>query len=174
MNRRNALLAATGAMTTTLLLVPRRPAFAQASAMQIGEIEYTKLTLEAGTFSKQTSVLAMTMATNPRVREFAQFETNEQTAIAQVLTDEANPPAVPLNPKHAAVLASLRTQAGAAFDAAYIEGQISGHEELLNIQQGYLNGPPHDRNIEHIAVLARMTIQMHLTMLQDLRTSLHA
>ncbi len=47
--------------------------------------------------------------------------------------------------------------------------QIQGHQELLKIQQAFLNGVPTDHDREHLAVLARMAIQMHLTMLQDLQ-----
>ena len=50
-----------------------------------------------------------------------------------------------------------------------MQGQIKGHQELFAIQEEFLNGVPTDHGREHIAVLARTVIQMHLTMLQDLQ-----
>ena len=51
----------------------------------------------------------MVQATHPKVRQFAQFEVNEQTAMAQVLTDVNNPPPVPLDAQHAALLQQLQS-----------------------------------------------------------------
>ena len=100
------------------------------------------------------------------------FEIAEQTAVAQVLTDVDNPPPVPLDAEHAAVLATLQAQSGPAFDRAYILSQITGHQELLQIQQGYLDNTNRSTDTQHIAVLARMSIQQHLVMLQEIQQML--
>ena len=60
------------------------------------------------------------------------------------------------------------------FDTAYIQGQIVGHQQLLNIQQTFLNSILTGNDDEHIAVLARVVIQMHLTMLQELQMEITA
>ena len=173
MDRRNAMTTLSGAVAASaLLLLPRQGALAQKAAAITGPLDaggYKTHTLMAGTFSKQTSVLAISRATNPKVRQFAQFEADEQTAIAQVLTDETNPPPAPLDPAHEALLSALQREEGKAFDIAYVRGQIQGHQELFAIQQAFLNGNPTNRDREHIAVLARTVIQMHLVMLQDLQ-----
>ena len=48
-------------------------------------------TLMFGGLSKQTSQLAVERSRNPKIKEFAEFEIDEQTTMAQVLTDKANP-----------------------------------------------------------------------------------
>jgi predicted outer membrane protein len=174
MDRRNALLTLSGVMmTTTLLTLPRRNALAQATtALQLPL--YRTETLEIGTFAKETSQVALKKAEHPKVREFAGFEVAEQTAIAQVLTNNNDPPPAPLSSAHQSELKQLQAQGGRAFDGAYVQGQIAGHHQLLAIQQAFLDGRPTDLDAMHIAVLARTVINMHLTMLQDLQNQLNA
>ena len=176
MNRRDMMVTLSGvAATTALLAASTKPALAQAmSGPTLGMAKYKAQTLMAGTYSKQTSQLAIEQATHPKVKEFGQFEASEQTTIAQVLTDTNNPPPTPLDPKHAALLKQLQGMSGKAFDAAYVQGQIDGHQELLAIQQAFLNGAPISHDNRHIAMLARTVIQMHLTMLQDIQGTLAA
>ena len=173
MDRRHAITALSGVVAASALLaLPRRPAWAQKPTGSIGAGEYKTQTLAVGSFSKQLSQLAMARAAHPRVKEFAGFEVGEQTAIAQVLTNTADPPPVPPGPAMTGELAQLQQQQGKAFDLDYVRLQIQGHGDLYAIQQDFLNGTPTDMDREHIAVLARAVIQMHLTMLQDLQAML--
>lgn len=170
LNRRIALLGlAAGAALTPVALVPT------ASARTFSPSEHTAMTLMGGTLAKQTSELAQERARHAAVKQFATFEIAEQTAIAQVLTDLPNPPPAPLDADHAAVLKTLQdTPAGPAFDRAYVQAQIQGHEELLMIQQGYLDDTNRRTDGQHIAVLARVSIQQHLSMLRELQRLLAA
>ncbi len=176
MNRRDMIVTLSGVVATSALLAAStNPALAQAPAgPTLSLAKYKTQTLMAGTYSKETSQLAIAQASHPKVKEFGQFEASEQTAVAQVLTDVNNPPPAPLDPKHATLLQQLQGMSGKAFDAAYVQGQIDGHQELLNIQQSYLNGVPTNLDHRHIAILSRMAIQMHLTMLQDIQGMLAA
>jgi predicted outer membrane protein len=176
MNRRHAITTLSGVVAASALLtLPRRPALAQqaaASGTTIGAGDYKTQTLTIGTFSKEMSQLALTRAMHPKVKEFAGFETDEQTAVAQVLTDTVQPPPMPLDQTMQGQMAQLQAQQGKAFDAEYVRMQIQGHRDLYAVQQDFLNGMPVDRDREHIAVLARTVIQMHLTMLHDLQSML--
>ena len=173
LNRRDMIVTLSGVVATSALIAA--PALAQTNpGPTLSMAKFKTQTLMAGTYSKQTSELAIAQATHPKVKEFAQFEANEQTAVAQVLTDNNNPPPAPLDAKHAALLKQLQGMSGKAFDTAYVQSQIDGHQELLNIQQGYLNGVPVSHDFRHIAILSRMAIQMHLTMLQDVQGMLTA
>lgn len=175
MNRRDMIATLSGvAATSALLVASRGSAFAQAPGPTLSQPKYKTETLMAGTFAKQTSQLALAQATHPKVKEFAQFEVAEQTTIAQALTDLNNPPPAPLDAKHKGLLTQLQGMSGKAFDTAYVQGQIEGHQELLNIQQSFLNGVPVNHDSRHIAMLARTVIQMHLTMLQDIQGMLTA
>jgi putative membrane protein len=91
----------------------------------------------------------------------------------QVLTDTENPPPVPLDATHAAALRTLQDQpAGPAFDRAYVLSQLQQHQALLLVQQGYLDSFNRSADTQHIAVLARMSIQQHLVMLQEIQSML--
>jgi putative membrane protein len=172
MNRRNALLALTGAVATTALIRPAQaqmPAAGTPPVTRLDASQYHMQTLMVGTASKAMSALAIQRTEDPRVRQFAQFEVDEQTAMAQVLTDMTAPPPAPLDQTLSAMLQGLQAESGPAFDRAYVAHEIQGHNQLLAIQQGYLNLPPDSRDLEHIAILARTVIMMHLTMLDTLQ-----
>ena len=168
MDRRGILLGSAGLAALSLSLSPRL-ALAQGTSHWLSGTQYTAMTLMAGTLAKQSSQVALERAQNPRVKQFAGFEIAEQTAVAQVLTNSDNPPPVPLDAEHGAVLKTLEAQSGPAFDRAYILGQITGHQELLQIQQGYLDNTNRSTDTQHIAVLARMSIKQHLVMLQEIQ-----
>jgi putative membrane protein len=168
-DRRNMLLGSAGiGLAAFSLTLPLRAALAQTSHWLSGS-EHLAQTLMGGTLAKQASELALQRSQFPQVRQFAQFEIAEQTVLAQVLTDVANPPPVTLDAQHAAVLQTLQAQTGPAFDRAYVLSQIQGHQELLQVQQGYLDNTARTTDRQHIAALARMTIQQHLAMLADLQ-----
>ena len=180
MHRRNALLTVSGILATSAFIAaPRRSAWAQSVAdsgtpIHLTPSGYRQQTLKAGNFSKQISQLAVTNANRPKVRQFAQFEVAEQTTVAQVLTGDANPPPVALDTREAEIMGQLEAQSGKDFDPHYIHSQIIGHQQLLDIQQAFLNGTMTGQEYEPIAVMARMVIQMHLTMLQDMQNELAA
>jgi putative membrane protein len=90
------------------------------------------------------------------------------------LTDVNDPSPVPLDTQHAALLQQLQSQSANSFDIAYIQCRIVGHQQLLNIQQVFLNSILTGNDTEHIAVLARVVIQMHLAMLQELQMEIAA
>ncbi len=118
--------------------------------------------LSAGGFSLQTCLLALRRARNPDLRGFARLEASEQRAYARALG--AVPGSVPPSPAQAAMLAQLRTLGGRAFDAAYLRGQILGHEELLHLNAGLANAGPNQ-----VATVAVPSIETHLAILSRLR-----
>ena len=180
MNRRNLFPGLSGVIILPLAIqlgaraALAQPASPRAPTTPIGGDDYKRLTLMAGTLAKQSSELAVQKATDPKVKQFAGFEVAEQTAIAQALTSQQNPPSTVLDDKRAAVLKQLQGQSGASFDKAYIMAQIDGHSELLGIQDAFLLGKGQDSasllasDTAHIATLAKAVIEMHLTMLKDL------
>ena len=187
MNRRIMLLGFSGA-APVLLATASRQVFAQNSGMAAKTVsptsstapltaaQYKQMTLMGGTLAKQTSQIALQQAQHPKVKEFAGFEVAEQTTIAQVLTDTQNPSPAPLDGAHAAMLKQLQSMSpGPQFDRAYIMGQLQGHQELLAIQNGFLqNSRSMAADNVHVAMLARTSIQMHLALLQDIQSMLAA
>jgi putative membrane protein len=113
------------------------------------------------------------------VKQFAKFEADEQKGLAEVLrsmmepTGAASPPAgAPPQPdqKHAAMIQKLQqAKAGDAFDKDYVQGQLDGHRELLQIQERFIQGRPQNREAMNIAKLAAGHIREHIQVLEDLQ-----
>src|SRR3954454_16363706 len=150
MDRRGILLGSAGLAVLSLGLSPRLALAQGGTSHWLSGSEYTAKTLMGGTLAKQTSQLALERAQHPKVKQFAGFEIAEQTALAQVLTNTDNPPPLPLDSDHAAVLQTLQAQTGSAFDRAYILSQIQGHQALLQYQQGYLDNTNRSTDTQHI------------------------
>jgi predicted outer membrane protein len=173
MNRRYALMTLSGAMATPVLAALPRLAVAQTTKLPtLDHSQYKAQTLMIGALSKQTSVLAAERSHNPKVKQFADFEVNEQNTMAQVIENDNDPKPAALDPEHAAILTRLQGASDKEFDRAYVQEQLTAHAELLSAQQSFLNDRPSDDDYRHIAMMARTTIQMHITMLHDLQAML--
>ncbi|MBV8574170.1 MAG: DUF4142 domain-containing protein [Acetobacteraceae bacterium] len=141
--------------------------------MTLDAAQHKTRTLQIGSLSLQTSQLALQRAKNARVREFAGFERDEQLTIAQVLTDMQAPQPMTLDQTNAGILQTLSSISGSQFDEIYVADQIQAHTQLLQVQQAFLQSQSSmGTDNVHVAMLARTVIQMHLTMLSDLRSVL--
>jgi putative membrane protein len=158
----------------------------QGGNAQLGQTEtqHMQQTLAAGTVALQTSEIALQKAQNPKVKEFAGFERDEQTTIAEVLRSYQEPaatgsggaagagagtaPEIPAD--KAAMMQQLQqTNAGAEFDRMYILGQLQGHRDLQQVQERYLQANTGNREHINMAKLALGRIKEHLAILQDLQ-----
>jgi len=167
MQRRFLLAAAAaGTLATTL-----GPAQAQTpSRSRSRSIDRDKLpALMGGDFATATSQLAVQKASSGRVKTFARLEIEEQAAVAQAFGSK--PGAAGLDEKHAAMLAELEAASGAEFDAMYIDGQITGHRELLAIHQRYARSGD-DAMARGASIVGVPSIQTHLLLLQSIKDSL--
>jgi len=160
MDRRTALLALAGASTL--------PFASSASAQApLGLGPHRLLVLEGGEFAMQTSRLALERSRSAAVRQFAELEIAEQTAIAVSLG--GRPGTTPLRPDHAAMVQQLAALSGSRFDAMYVRGQVMGHEELLTIITSFLQRGGGDAVGTAVANVAVPSIQTHLVLLGGLR-----
>ncbi len=171
MDRRHAMLALTGA-AVPFILRPRQAAAQSGSPLDAGS--YTQQTLQVGTLAKTLSQLALQQSPSAPVHGFAQSEILEQTAVAQALTNDFNPPPAPLSSEQQQIVSTLQSLSGVQFDNAYIVAQIQGHQQLLALQQGYLqvdSNPASD--LVHTALIASAFIETHLLLLSDLGATGH-
>jgi predicted outer membrane protein len=156
---------------------PSTAAPAPAEVMGLGDAEKQHLlqTMQAGTFSLQTSKLAVNRVQQAKLREFAELEVAEQETVGDVLSaikaaanDTSAAPQ--FDDEQKAVLQKLQQAQGAAFDSAYLQAQVDGHHKLLQIQENYLaNGKNLDGT--NVAKLARGMIKEHLRLLGDLQSN---
>jgi predicted outer membrane protein len=169
-------------------------------------------TLRLGTVALETSRIALEKARNAELKQFAQFERDEQETVAEVLHSmmvpattagigsQASPPsgqpatgttavpparsgAEPTTPSPRPIAAAgqldaegrqmierLRSaEAGAAFDREYLQGQLKGHQELLQVQERFIRSNPMNREQLNVARLARGQIREHITLLEDIQ-----
>jgi putative membrane protein len=173
-NRRTALVTLAAAGAGAAALAMSRPTLAQTTPTESGDqSDYVNKTMTVGTLALRTSQIAADKAQNPMVKTFAGLEVGEQTAIATVLSSTQagkTPPA--LSEDLAGKIESLNAmQAGADFDKAYIDGQIDGHRQLLDIQKT-LSGEM-TATVEVItAKLAEQAVTSHLAMLDYIKGAL--
>lgn len=114
--------------------------------------------------------MALEKARGAKVKEFAQFERDEQTTVGEILKSmdpdlgSPNPPA-----DVAQALEKLQQlKSGEAFDREFITAQIRGHEMLRSIQQDYLKSGRDPETINTTKLILGM-IKEHLTLLADLQ-----
>ncbi len=158
------------------------------TAAMMGEAEarHAADTSTVGLMSLETSRIALKKAQHPKVKEFAQFEVAEQETIADVLKsmrDQSTPASgqvkapsaevtqTNLDAKGKQMVEKLQKAEAAAFDREYVQGQIQGHEQLLQIQETYLKSGK-DRENLNVTKLMRGQIKEHLALLQDLEKQL--
>jgi putative membrane protein len=149
--------------------------------------QYIRETLAIGSLSLALSRMAQEKAQTDDVKEFAQLETAEQEALADVLRSLEHPGPVDgavKPPSEAEVeqhldrrgrekLDKMRAApAGTEFDREYLAAQATGHLELLRIQENYLNSGRSNRDVINAAKLTRNVIKEHLQLLADIESEI--
>ena len=168
---RRAALKGLGTAALALPAIATVPSLALA---QSSPDEYATRTLENGLFSKKTSELALERASSDMIPTFANLEIAEVEAVTEVLTSTGAQAPDDVDGEHAALMEKLMGLEGDAtreFDAAYVDGQIMTHEELLAIQK-----PMADMSEVTLPVatakIAVASIESHIAMLQGIRQAL--
>jgi putative membrane protein len=197
MHRRNFVAAA--AVLPLVLLTSR--AFAQDAktpaanatpaddvmpAMGEAEMTHAKQTGMVGSLSLLQSRMAVTMASDAKVKMFATWEVAEQETVGDILKsmtmamDEAQGALMPPTNEEAmamvdadgeAKLDELKAMSGTDFDKGYVMANLDGHKKLLDVQEEYLKT---GTNREHLSVakLARGMIKEHIDHLTELQSML--
>ncbi|OLY92398.1 putative membrane protein [Cnuella takakiae] len=130
------------------------------------------------TLSNRTEIalsnMALNMATNDSVRQFAQQMITEHTAADAQLADIADDldidlPADSLNAMGTTMRTTLMGLSGRAFDSAYITGQVPAHQASLAIAQTEINAGTSGQ-LRTFATDMAPKIQMHLAMADSIST----
>jgi len=152
---------------TALSVAALSPLLMQAACAQTGSpTQLRQQLLAASTFSLNSSTLAARQAQAPAVKTFAQFEAAEQQAEMQAmkLAGVPIPAEVPMDAQKMQMMQQLQGLSGAQFDRMYLQGQLTGHQELLALHQALLTAGSREEQI--IATLGIASINQHIAMLR--------
>jgi putative membrane protein len=108
-------------------------------------------------------------ASSTSVKTFAELEIAEQAAVAKAFG--SMPGAAGISEKQAATVRKLQVAEGAQFELMYINGQISGHEEVLAVHRKYASGGD-DPMARGASIVAVTGIQTHRVMLKTIKRML--
>ncbi len=101
---------------------------------------FRQMAMISDTFEIESSRLALSRSLNPAVRRFAQRMIVDHTATAQAMMGGVplTPGmALPLDARHAALLAQLQSVSGRQFDRLYATMQLQAHQEAVGLFQSY-------------------------------------
>jgi putative membrane protein len=162
------------------------------SSMSQADMQHLQQTMMLGMVALETSKVALEKARNEDLKQFAKFETDEQTTLSEVMRSIMDPSATAaagaVNPgpstsaaaptggmtmqmdaKGREMVQKLNQASGSEFDREYLQGQMQGHRDLLQVQERYLQSNPQDREHMNVAKMARGMIREHIALLEDIQ-----
>lgn len=124
-------------------------------------------------FALATAQLGERQAENPAVRSFAQLEVEEQTAFTQArqMAGLRVPTVELMTENQRQMMMHMRDLRGAQFDRMFVQGQVQGHQELLQLHQAAAQNPT-SREEGMLATVAVPAIRTHLVVLQGVQQSM--
>jgi putative membrane protein len=161
--------------------------------MSQADMQHMQQTLQLGLVALESSRIAMNKVRSEDLKRFANFEVQEQTTLSEVLHSmmepaataatgstgsQSNPSSMNMPPMQ--MDASARDmmqkmqnqQAGVEFDKMYLQAQLQGHRDLLQVQERYLQSNPQNREHTNVAKMARGHIREHIAMLEEMQKTL--
>lgn len=148
------------------------------SAMAMPAMDYMTAAGQSDAYEMQSSQLALAQSQNPRVRDFATRMIRDHgkttaTLMAAAQKSGMAPPSAPppLRPDQQLMVAQLQGMTGAGFDSAYVQQQVTAHQQALDLHSSYAkNGT--DANLKTAARAAVPIVSAHLQMVQGMASSM--
>jgi putative membrane protein len=152
--------------------------------MSQADVQHMQQTMQLGTVALETSRIAQEKAQNADLKQFATFEVQEQTTISEILQSMMDPSATAATSAQTGATATgmqmpaearqtvqklQSAQAGADFDRQYLQSQVEGHRDLLQVQERYLSSNPQNREHMNVAKMARTQIREHIALLETIQ-----
>ncbi len=170
MIRRNMLAGFAGAGLATALVRSAAAQQSSTSPSNMSPERTAQMALGGMAFALATSQLAPQRAESATVKTFAQLETEEQMAFTEARRMAGLPVPSPsmMDAQKQQMVQQLQSMNGAQFDRMYVQGQITGHQELLQLHQAIAQSgsKTEERMLGTVAVPA---IKSHLAMLQGIQ-----
>ncbi len=158
------------------------------NAMGDAEMQHMQQTMQLGMVALETSRIALNKARNDDLKQFANFEVQEQTTLSEILRSMMDPsataatgssagqaamPNVQMDASARDMIQKLQgQQAGAEFDKMYLDGQLQGHRNLLQVQERYLQSNSRNREHMNVARMARTQIREHIALLETMQKTM--
>ena len=158
--------------------------------MSQADMQHMQQTMQLGMVALESSRMAMSKIRNDDLKRFANFEVQEQTTLSEVLRSMMDPGAtaatgstgsqaaqsgmaMQMDAKARDMMQKLQSQqSGAEFDRAYLQAQLQGHQELLQVQEQYLKSNPQNREHMNVAKLAQGRIREHIALLENMQKAM--
>ncbi|HZH50714.1 MAG TPA: DUF4142 domain-containing protein [Microvirga sp.] len=156
--------------------------------MSQADMQHAQQTMMLGMIALETSRIAQQKAQTPELKQFAQFEVQEQMTLSEVLRSMMEPAAtaatgttnqassnmasgaMQMDAQSREMVQKLQSaDAGQEFDRQYLQGQIQGHRDLLQVQERYLQSNPQNREHMNVAKMARGQIREHIALLETIQ-----
>lgn len=103
--------------------------------------DYVATAASSDMFEIQSSKMALEMSNSEGVQTFAKHMVSDHSLTTKEIMAAAEKDGITvpeeMMPKHAAMLEKLKGAKGAAFDAQYVEAQVTAHEEAVALHTGY-------------------------------------
>ncbi|MBB5717084.1 DUF4142 domain-containing protein [Sphingomonas aerophila] len=159
-------------MTKLLILAPLTLFATPVAAQVMNPTEYVTTAGASDLYERTSSQVVLETTTDPRVRSFAQMmieHHTKSTADVKAAAAKARVPAPEptLNSLQDELVSELRTEQGAARDAAYIAQQKESHQQALNVQKAYAA----EGTVPALKAAARKivpVVQSHIAMLMQM------
>jgi putative membrane protein len=155
--------------------VPNTPPITAASssdATPLARDAYVGMAAAGDLYEIQSSQLALSRATSPAVRDFAQMMIGDHTNTTGQLTAAAQsvgigPLAPALLPMQARMMDQLRAAPAGTFDRVYLDQQVQAHQMALALHSNYArNGDT--PQLRAVAAAATPIVQGHLDRVRQL------
>jgi putative membrane protein len=159
------------------LLVPA----AAVSAQGVDDAQIASIVVTANQVDIDAGKLASSRATNPDVKKFAQQMVTDHTGVNKQATElvtklhvtpKDNPTAQSLKAEGQKNVAHLKTLKGAAFDKAYVDNEVTYHQQVIDALDKTLIPSASNAELKALLVKVRPAFVAHLEHAKQLQSSL--
>ena len=152
-----------GAALACVMTLAALPAFGAMSP----DAAFATAAAQGGMAEVQSARLALTKSTNPTVTAFARRmiadHTPNNAKLAAIMRSEGMAVPAMVDPNSRAMMAKLQGLSGAAFNSAYMSGQVNAHAAMQTLMQSEANGGK-DPKLVAYAKTTLSAVNTHLAM----------
>ena len=159
------------------------PAPAAPAAAPITDPQIADIVVAANQVDIAAGELARAQGTDPRVKAFGERMVTDHTGVNQAagelvgrlgVTPEANATSDQLRRDGELAREALQRETGAAFDRAYIDGEVAYHEAVLGAIDQVLIPGAQNAELKALLEQTRPAVEAHLQHARELQTALAA